>query len=147
MRRRKFNKPKKIGRFKSGLEKSIWDKLVRIKNKAFNFQYEGEKLKYFVVKHYTPDIILTFPGGKKIYVEIKGYLRPEDQVKMKAVKNSNPELDIRFVFTENGRVGGSKMTPGEWCNKYSFPYTMTGKIPKEWMKQPNTVYSAVQTDQ
>ena len=137
MKRRRFNKKKKnLGRFKSPLEKAIYDKLVKVKNKVFNFQYEGEKLKYFTVHNYSPDIILTFPGGVKIYVEIKGYLRYEDQVKMRAVKNANPDLDIRFVFPENGRLGGAtKMSVGQWCEKYGFPYTMTGKIPPQWMKQ------------
>jgi len=138
VKRRRFPKKKNLGRFKSPLEKSIYDKLVRIKNKEFNFQYEGEKLKYFTVHNYSPDIVLTFPGGKKIYVEIKGYLRYEDQVKMRAVKNANPDIDIRFVFPPNGRVGGSKLSPGEWCDKYGFPYTMDGKIPTKWMKLSTT---------
>jgi ABC-type uncharacterized transport system substrate-binding protein len=111
---------------------------------VFNFQYEGEKLKYFTVHNYSPDIILTFPGGVKIYVEIKGYLRYEDQVKMRAVKNANPDLDIRFVFPENGRLGGAtKMSVGQWCEKYGFPYTMTGKIPPQWMKQSRQLQSTI----
>ncbi len=143
MKRRRFNKRKKsLGKFKSPLEKEIYDSLVRRKSKKFNFQYEGEKLKYFTSHDYMPDIVLTFPGGKKIYVEIKGYLRYEDQRKMRAVKEANPDLDIRFVFPETGRVGRSKMTPEEWCDKYEFPCTMTGDIPKEWTLQSQPQRSA-----
>lgn len=136
MKRRKYNRGQKSKwhPFKSPLEKEIIDELALIKNKKFKYQYEGERLKYFVVKHYTPDVILTLPNGKKIYIEIKGYLRYEDQVKMRAVKNSNPELDIRFVFTDRSRVGSSNMTPGQWCTKYGFDYTTEGKIPKQWTK-------------
>lgn len=148
MRRRKFNKKRQdLGRFKSPLEKEIYDKLVRVKNKKFNFQYEGEKLKYFTVHDYSPDIVLTFPGGKKIYIEIKGYLRYEDQRKMRAVKEANPDLDIRFIFTDRSRVAKSKMSPAQWAKKYGFECTILGEVPKEWIKsqqqqQPRSAESA-----
>ncbi len=147
MKRRKYpRKRKDLGKFKSPLEKSIYDKLVRIKNKDFNFQYEGEKLKYFTVHDYNPDITLTFPGGKKLYIEIKGFLRYEDQRKMRAVKNANPDADIRFIFTDRSRLGGAtKMTLEQWCDKYGFPYTREGKVPKKWMSNSTSSPSSVKS--
>ena len=138
MKRRRYPKKKKWGQFASPLEEDIWNAVARVKNKKFDIAYESELLKYFIVKNYKPDMILTFPDGRKMYIEVKGFLRYEDQVKMKAVKNANPELDIRFVFPEKGRVGRSNMTPMQWCAKYGFPCTMEGKIPLQWMKSKQT---------
>src|SRR6266436_6338062 len=61
------------------------------------FKYEGETIPYIIAYHYVPDFILYTPLGK-VYVECKGYLRPEDRRKMAAVKRLNPKLDIRILF-------------------------------------------------
>jgi hypothetical protein len=59
-------------------------------------------------------------------------LRIEDQKKMRAVKECNPDLDIRFYFAEDRLVHRSKMKNSEWCAKYGFPCAI-GKIPKRWL--------------
>jgi len=92
------------------------------------YTFEGLRLPYTVVSTYYPDIVL--PNG--IIVEIKTYLGPEDEEKMKAVKRCHPDLDIRFVFEKpNKKMPRRQMTHGEWALKYGFLYA-GGTIPEEW---------------
>lgn len=59
---------------------------------------------------------------------------------MLAVKETNPELDIRLVFMRNSPscLGkGSKTRPSEWAEKYGFLYSV-GEIPQEWFKEDIT---------
>lgn len=123
--------PKKQSKFypyKSGLEQAVFQAVPKKLQKKI--VYEPAKLKYFLPKEYCPDFVI----NDKVYVEVKGYFRYEDQVKMKAVKQSNPFLDIRFLFATDNKVGGSKMLCSEWAIKYGFPYAFK-TIPKGWFNE------------
>ncbi len=96
-------------------------------------RYEKEWIAYVLPKKYLPDFIVQTPSGHKIYVEVKGYMRYEDQQKMKAVKFSNPDLDIRFFFPQDKPIHKGKMLNSEWCKRYGFPCAI-GRIPKGWFK-------------
>lgn len=76
--------------------------------------------------HYTPDFVLTTKLGK-IYVEAKGYFRPEDKRKIVAVKRCNPHLDIRLVFYSFSKKNV------RWAEKHGFLYAIQD-IPKEWLR-------------
>lgn len=89
------------------------------------FKYESEKIPYLIAGHYIPDFILSTPLGK-VYVETKGYLRPEHKRKMVAVKKLNPHLDIRIVFYSDNK----QYT--KWAIKNGFRYSI-GSIPSEWL--------------
>lgn len=129
MSKSKYKKvSKRTGQFRSLLEKSVSKSLPKKRMK-----YESERINYTLPKRYIPDFVIECTNGRKIYLEVKGYLRYEDQVKMRAVKFTNPNLDIRFVFAKIGKIQGSKMTNIEWANKYNFPYCI-GNPPKEWFK-------------
>jgi hypothetical protein len=54
---------------------------------------------------------------------------------MLAVKKSNPELDIRFVFQApyNKINKGSKTTYAKWADKYGFPWCSYSTIPLTWL--------------
>jgi hypothetical protein len=124
------NKNKKYLRadgFRSGLEKTISKRLPK------GTKFESEKIKYFIPKDYVPDFIIPTKSGKKIYLEVKGWMRYEDQQKMRAVKMCNPELDIRMYFPKDNKVQSSKLLNSEWCRKYGFPYAIE-KIPRGWFK-------------
>jgi phytoene dehydrogenase-like protein len=104
------------------------------------YQYEPEKLAYYVLRHYIPDLAVHTSVGTMI-VELKGYFRQDAQRKMKAVKEQHPELDVRFVFqkaeaTVQGakkRKDGSKMTCAEWADRNGFTWA-EGTVPKEWLQ-------------
>lgn len=95
-------------------------------------EHEPHFLPYVIKGSYLPDFVL--PNG--IYVEAKGYLDAAACRKMKAVKASNPHLDIRFVFQKaNGkRNKRAKLKNWEWAEKHGFPWA-EGTIPLEWWKE------------
>lgn len=49
---------------------------------------------------------------------------------MRLVKEQNPELDIRLVFQNDGKVG-KRMRYSDWADKYGFPFAI-GRVPKDW---------------
>lgn len=104
-------------------EKKIATQLRRSKRE---FKYESEKIPYVIAGHYNPDFVVTTPTGK-IYLETKGYFRPEAKRKMVAVKRQHPELDIRIVFYSY-RAAYEK-----WAIKNGFRYAFE-KIPIDWLK-------------
>lgn len=90
------------------------------------FSYEGLKIPYVIAGHYTPDFVIATPTGR-LYIETKGYLRPEDKRKLIAVKKCNPNMDLRIVFYEH------KPRSVKWAEKNHFKYAI-GNIPEEWLK-------------
>ena len=114
--------------YRSGLEERVADLLTSLK---VSFEYESRKLAYVLQCNYTPDFLL--PNG--VFLETKGRLTSEDRRKMIAVKKSNPDLDIRFVFQApfNKIYKGSKTTYAKWAERYSFPWCAAQSIPIEWL--------------
>ena len=117
--------------YRSGLEDVISKDL---KDRGVDFGYETVKINWKLVenKTYTPDFIL--PNG--IIIESKGRFVPDDRKKHLKVREQNPDLDIRFVFSNsrNKITKGSKTSYADWCNKNGFIYA-DKLIPEEWVKQ------------
>lgn len=82
---------------------------------------------------YTPDFWL--PNG--IVVETKGRFLTDDRQKMKLVKEANPDIDIRFVFSRAMQTitKTSTTTYAMWCEKYGFPWA-EGSVPQAWLDEP-----------
>lgn len=144
-KRQRYNKAKpstisnngKKYNFKSRLELSVYKTLKKkFRNKkSIKLDYETDKLPYTLQKNYIPDFVITTGDGKTIYIEVKGYLRPSDRTKAIAVKQANPDADIRFVFSKDNRIHSkSKTTYSSWCKKNGFIYTVADNIPDEWFK-------------
>jgi hypothetical protein len=114
--------------FRSGLEEKV---AALLKSLKVPYEYENCKLAYVLQCNYIPDFLL--PNG--IFLEVKGRLTSEDRRKMLAVKKSNPDLDIRFVFQApfNKLYKGSKTTYAKWAEKHGFPWTSYTTIPIEWL--------------
>lgn len=122
---------KKYG-FRSGLEERIAEQLDKAR---VEYTYEQVKLKYIkpASEHiYTPDFVL--PNG--IIVETKGRFLQADRMKHLLVKEQNPTMDIRFVFSNsNSRISKtSKTTYAAWCEKHGFKYA-DKTIPQEWLDE------------
>lgn len=98
----------------------------QLKKSKVPFKYESEKLPYILSKHYIPDFILTTPLGK-VYIECKGYLRPEHKAKLVAVKKQYPSKDIRILFYSPNK------SYIKWAIKNGFIYAI-GEIPDEWFE-------------
>lgn len=95
-----------------------------LKRKKVSFKYESEKIPYVLAGHYIPDFVVEGRNGR-IYIETKGYLRPEHKRKMVAVKRQHPELDIRILFYSN------KTKDIKWASKNGFIWAVD-TIPEEW---------------
>jgi hypothetical protein len=113
--------------YRSGLESQIADQL---KASGVSFEYETKRISYQRQSKYIPDFVLS----NGIIIEAKGRLTQEDRSKMRLVKQQNPELDIRFVFSRaSAKLSkSSKTTYADWCDKYGFPYAEK-QVPKEWL--------------
>jgi hypothetical protein len=61
-----------------------------------------------------------------VYVECKGYLRPEHKAKMCAVKKIHPEIDLRILFY------APKKEYIKWAIKNGIKYAIS-EIPKDWL--------------
>jgi hypothetical protein len=118
--------------FRSGLEERVAEQLDKL---GIEYTYEKVKLKYIkpASSHvYTPDFQL--PNG--IIVETKGRFLAPDRQKHLLVKKHNPELDIRFVFSNsNARISkASKTTYAMWCRKNGYKFA-DKTIPEEWINE------------
>ena len=120
--------------FKSGLEETISQ---QIESQGIKVEYETEKVPYIIPASnhtYSPDFKL--PNG--IRVETKGRFVAADRKKHLLVKEHNPHLDIRFVFSnsKNKISKKSKTTYGDWCEKNGYKYA-DKIIPIEWFLEEN----------
>jgi hypothetical protein len=118
--------------FRSGLEERVAEQLDQL---GVEYTYEKVKLKYIkpASQHvYTPDFVL----ANGIIVETKGRFLAPDRQKHILVKRHNPDLDIRFVFSNsNARISkASKTTYAMWCRKYGYKFS-DKTIPEEWLNE------------
>lgn len=118
--------------YRSGLEEKIADQLTNL-NVSFTFE---ETVLYYTKperKHrYTPDFVLS----NGIIIETKGRFLTADRQKHLLVKEQNPTMDIRFVFSNsNARISkASSTTYADWCKKHGFQFA-DKLIPVEWIKE------------
>ena len=130
---RKIPKGTRRGVLKSTLEKNTQLRLRKLtKGKKINVEYETHTIPYTVSRNYIPDFVCSFPNGRVVYIECKGWFRPEDRTKMLSVKRNNPGLDIRLVFSHDNKLNKtSKTRYSDWCRKNNFDFVV-GEIPKDW---------------
>lgn len=114
--------PKKI-QTRNLFEESL---LIQCQKALVPVTYEAEKLPYITSHHYLTDFIIKTPLGK-IYIEAKGYFRPEDKRKLIAVKKLYPHIDLRIVFQRETKANV------RWSKRHGFVYAI-GKIPEAWFK-------------
>lgn len=98
--------------------------------------YESDKFEYTLKHKYNPDWKAEKVTGGYVFFETKGLLDAQTRQKMKAVKEQNPDLDIRFVFQKAGNVirKGSKITYGMWAEKNGFKWCEQ-HLPQEWLNE------------
>ena len=115
---------------KSGFEDRAIDLFKKHKVKA---DYEADKIEYVIRANYKPDFKCTDKDGNTFYIETKGYFDVEAVKKMKAVKETNPDLDVRMWFMSDKKIPGrKKMKYSDWCEKYGYKYHIGESFPKHW---------------
>lgn len=130
MPRRRAPRSIKTNGFASKFENEVSKKLNRIRVK---WQYEPIKLDYILEKSYKPDFVVDphLPLEDTIIIEAKGVLHREDRVKMLAVKEQHPDLDIRFIFqAPHRKVPHLKCTHAEWAEQHGFKWYALEDIKK-----------------
>jgi len=133
MRPRTFNRGAYLKGYRSGLEDKV---ATQIESKDLPVIYEQEKIKFVHPARkatYTPDFKITLGDGSWFYVETKGIFSVSDRQKHLLVRDQNPEIEIRFVFS-NSRSKLYKKSPtsyGMWCDKHGFQYA-DKLIPEQW---------------
>lgn len=102
--------------------------LEELRESEVPFIFEGLKVTYTYNAVYKPDIVLE----NGVLIEIKTYLPYDEQRKLRAIKETNPSLDLRLVFEKPDKLlPNSKLTHGQWATKYGFMWA-EGKVPAEW---------------
>jgi len=135
------------GSYRSGLEKKVREYLD---NSGIIYGYEAQKITYTVPmihKSYTPDFVFIKKDGNKMYIETKGYWDNEDRKKHFFIKESNPNVDLRFIFSNpNTKIRkGSSTTYADVCSgllrghkSFIVPFAKVGKfgeLPIEWVHE------------
>lgn len=91
------------------------------------FEYEPYSVQYVVHRNYTPDFMFEVRGDYRVLVECKGWFRPGDRQKYKAIRDSLkasdkrdwPEEELVFLLMSPGKIiqRGGRLTMGGWCDK------------------------------
>tara|TARA_R110000744_G_scaffold212537_4_gene331490 strand:+ start:471 stop:821 length:351 start_codon:yes stop_codon:yes gene_type:complete len=102
---------------------------AQIVNEVALVEYETEKLDYILEKFY----LIDFKINGDYYIEVKGRLTQQDRAKYLAVKKAHPDIDLRFVFGANNKIG---VNPNfrylDWAKKHGFQAVIK-KVPREWL--------------
>lgn len=106
----------------------------RFQEQGVEAQYEPFTLAFREAektRSYTPDWLL--PNG--IIVETKGWFSPADRKKHLLIRESHPDLDIRFVFERAGSpiLPNSKTTYAMWAKRHRFLWAEE-HVPDEWLR-------------
>lgn len=117
-------------KYRSQLEKTI---AKLLSTKGVSYEYESLYLAYQLpISRYLPDFIFT---SKHLILEVKGRFVLDDRRKHIALKEQQPDWEVRFIFSNAHAklYKGGKMTYGGWCEKHGFKYCHR-EIPKEWLE-------------
>lgn len=119
--------------YRSGLESR---NAKRLDEAGTDYDYEPFKLPFTQPakpRTYTPDFVL--PNG--IIIDTKGRWTTEDRQKFKMIKEQNPDLDIRMVFSNPLQKIGKKSstTYAMVAQKIGLPWAKEF-IPQEWIDEP-----------
>jgi hypothetical protein len=115
-----ISKPNYRNKFEQGIGEALGPK----------WEYEPFKIDYTVYRTYTPDFVLTISDCFNLYVEAKGYFRPGDRQKYKAIRDSLTESGcaelVFYLQYPNKKVQkGATLTMSGWCDKESIQWVTT----------------------
>jgi hypothetical protein len=120
--------------FEIKVVKQLFEK--RKKLATFDFKYECEKIPFTQPEKqrtYLPDFKVVRKDGSVLYIEVKGVLDLDTQMKMRLVKLSNPTINIAFLFQKDNLIRkGGKMRYSDWCEKHGFDWAI-GDVPERWL--------------
>jgi hypothetical protein len=123
-----------VGRYRSKSEERVAGHLNEL-GVAYDYEPKDKKLKYAIERtaYYLPDFVLEDSG---IILEVKGEFTSSDRAKYLRIRDSNPSMDLRFVFDRatSKLSKKSKTTYAQWADKNGFLWCEK-IIPPEWLQQ------------
>ena len=122
--------------WRSGLEGKVGKSL---QDRGVTFTYESLVIEWVPSskpRKYTPDFIITTKSGKQIIVETKGRWLKDDRLKMKAVCEQHPHLDIRMVFQRpNATITKtSRTTYAQYAERLGMQWAQDD-VPDAWIQE------------
>ena len=120
-------KKTETGKYKSHFE-------LEASGKLGDENYEVVNISYTIPAEdhsYTPDFSVTAQDGHYVHFETKGRFRSKAEAdKYLYVRDSNPEIDLRFVImSDKTLMPRSKKTMYEWLKKNGFQVYIWPNIP------------------
>lgn len=118
-------------KYRSKLEKECHQLLGRD-----DWEYEPHKIAYTLRKNYIPDFV-----QGDCYIEVKGFFRPGDTAKYKAIAEQLKFEGKEYIFLmpkPDAKVRkGGKITYRQWCAKHKVKIFSTSEIKelKEWTRR------------
>jgi hypothetical protein len=120
-------------RFRSSAEAEVAADLTQ---RGVAWEYESERVFYAIPYTYVTDFTLpeeVTVTGEPIYVECKGWLRPEDKRKLLAIRTDNPGMDLRVLLYRGQDKQGTPTKDAKWCNRNGFKWAHR-RVPDSWLK-------------
>jgi hypothetical protein len=103
---------------------------AHLKAQGVDFSSQPHTIAYQINHTYNPD----FTIGNGVILETQGWLTEQDRIKMLAVKEQNPDLDIRYVFqAPNNKIPETGQTYAEWASSNGIQWAPFYAIPIEWI--------------
>ena len=99
--------------------------------------------KVIQICEYTCDFLIPKKKGGFLWLETKGRFVGKDRTKHKLIKAQHPDIDLRMLFSYNGKAT-PKLSYLQWCREVGIPAatvvkpTKTRKgryLPTAWMKE------------
>ncbi len=99
---------------------------------------------------YTCDFMLIKGDGSPLYIETKGRFCSKDRTKHRLLKKQYPDVDIRLLFSDNGKVS-DRTRYLDWARKSDIPAALIIKpnkkregvyIPREWLIECDITYQS-----
>lgn len=96
-----------------------------LQTRGIDYNYERHTVVYqHNPQKYTVDFTVKSKKGEDIHFEYKGKLDGPTRKKLRAIKKSNPRMDLRLVFEKpNNKIyKGAKMRYFEWAERNKIPW-------------------------
>jgi hypothetical protein len=97
-----------------------------------SWHYEPYSREYITFRKYTPDFVWA-DEVDEAWLEVKGYFRPGDTAKYKAIRAAYPDIRLVFVFSHPHQPvrKGAKLTMAGWAEKEGWGWTTPSDIEEE----------------
>lgn len=132
--------------FRSAFEVDIAEQLIDYK---VEWSYETVSIPYdmpatghcldcsssnIVTTHnYITDFFVRLDDDSFFYIEAKGYFKARDRKKYLEIRKSNTDIDLRFVFQNDGWITKKRKTSyTRWCTQKKFESSILD-VPEDWI--------------